>query len=119
MKSDGAQVRSYCHCLDCAGAILKVLLKGEAGRAYNVSNPDSILSIREMAEIMARAGGVRLRMELPTEAERKAFNPMSNSSLESGSLRQLGWKGCFDAERGFGETVEILKRELAEEGTRA
>ena len=29
MKSDGAQLRSYCHCLDCASAILTVLLKGE------------------------------------------------------------------------------------------
>lgn len=109
MKSDGAQVRSYCYCLDCASAMLKVLLSGENCHAYNISNPDSIISIKEMAEILVKYAGVNLRMELPTEEERKGFNPMSNSSLESESLIGLGWQGCFDAEAGFGHTVKILK----------
>ena len=109
MKSDGAQIRSYCYCLDCASAILKVLIKGEDCRAYNISNPDSIISIREMAEILARSGEVELKMDLPTEAEKKGFNPMQNSSLDSEELLALGWRGLFDAERGLGHTVEILK----------
>lgn len=109
MKSDGSQVRSYCYCLDCASAMLKVLLCGENCHAYNISNPDSIISIKDMAEILSKSAGVELRMELPTEEERKGFNPMSNSSLESASLTGLGWHGCFDAETGFGHTVKILK----------
>lgn len=109
MKSDGAQIRSYCYCLDCASAMLTVLLNGENCHAYNISNPDSIISIKQMAEILAESGGVQLRMELPTAEERKGFNPMSNSSLESTSLVGLGWRGCFDAKTGFGHTVEILK----------
>ena len=32
MKSDGAQIRSYCYMLDCASAILYVLLKGKKGK---------------------------------------------------------------------------------------
>ena len=109
MKSDGAQIRSYCYCLDTASAILKVLLKGENVHAYNISNPDSIISIREMAEILARSAHVDLKMELPTEEEKKGFNPMSNSSLVSDELQKLGWKGLFDAESGFSHTVRILK----------
>ncbi len=109
MKSDGSQIRSYCYCLDCASAMLKVLLCGENCHAYNISNPDSIISIKDMAEILSKSAGVELRMELPTEEERKGFNPMSNSSLESASLTGLGWHGCFDAETGFVHTVKILK----------
>lgn len=109
MKSDGAQIRSYCHCLDCATAILTVLLRGESVHAYNISNPKAIVSIRQMAELLAGSGGVQLRMELPTEEERKGFNPMSNSSLDSTDLEGLGWTGCFNAEEGFVETVEILR----------
>ena len=109
MKSDGAQIRSYCYCLDCASAMLKVLLCGENCHAYNISNPDSIISIKQMAEILVKSAGVKLRMELPTDEERKGFNPMSNSSLESTSLIGLGWRGCFDAEAGFTHTVQILK----------
>ena len=109
MKSDGAQLRSYCHCLDCGSAILKVLLRGESGKAYNISNPASIISIREMGEFLAGSAGVQLKTATPTEAERSAFNPMSNSSLESGSLEALGWKGCFDAETGFRHTILTLR----------
>ena len=109
MKSDGAQIRSYCYCLDSASAILKVLLCGENVHAYNISNPDSIITIRQMAEILAEAAGVELRMELPTEAEKKGFNPMSNSSLDSGELLALGWKGIFTAERGFSHTVAVIR----------
>ena len=108
MKSDGMQMRSYCYCLDCASAILKVLLSGEKGMAYNISNPESVISIRKMAEILARAGDVKLRTEMPTEEERKGFNPMSNSSLDSTNLMKTGWKGCFDAEEGLTHTVRII-----------
>ena len=109
MKSDGSQVRSYCYCLDCASAILKVLLRGENCHAYNISNPDSVINIRQMAELLVKSAGVQLKMELPTEEEKKGFNPMSNSSLDSTELLDLGWRGLFDAETGFEHTVEILK----------
>ena len=114
MKSNGTQIRSYCYCLDCASAILHVLLKGESVHAYNISNPASIISIREMAGILAESGAVKLEMIPPTEAEIKGFNPMSNSSLDSGDLLALGWKGLFDAKRGFSHTVEILKEVIRE-----
>ena len=114
MKSDGTQIRSYCYCLDCASAIIKVLLCGQNCHAYNISNPDSVISIREMAKILTSSGGVQLRVELPTEEERKGFNPMSNSSLESSNLQKLGWKGCFDAVSGFSHTVQILSQQLYE-----
>ena len=111
MKSDGSQIRSYCYCLDSASAILKVLLKGESVKAYNISNPESVISIKQMAEFLSKSADVELRFELPTEAEKKGFNPMSNSSLDSSQLLELGWKGLFNAERGFSHTVEILKAE--------
>lgn len=110
MKSDGCQIRSYCYCLDSAAAIIKVLLKGESVRAYNISNPNSVITIRQMAELLAKSAGVELQYNNPTEMERKGFNPMSNSSLDSSELSALGWKGLFNAERGVSHTVEILKQ---------
>lgn len=109
MKSDGMQLRSYCYCLDCASAILKVLLKGKSLHAYNVSVPDSIISIRKMAEILARLADVNLRADIPSEEEKKSFNPMSNSSLDATELLNLGWNGLFDIERGLSHTIKILK----------
>ena len=109
MKSDGSQIRSYVYSLDCASAMLKVLLSGENCHAYNISNPESIITIKDLGQLLAKAGNVELRVELPTEAEKKGFNPMRNSSLEATSLLGLGWKGCFNAETGFRHTVSILR----------
>lgn len=112
MKSNGNQIRSYCYCLDCASAILKVLLKGKTANAYNISNPNSVITIKQMAEILTKSAGVELKVEVPSESERKRFNPMKNSSLDSSKLLNLGWRGLYDAERGFKHTIAIMKENL-------
>ncbi len=109
LKSSGSQMRSYVYCADCASAALFALLKGENRQAYNISNPDSVISIREMAEILAKAGNVQIRTEIPTGSEVRAFNPMDNSSLDSSKLLALGWKGLFGANAGLANTVKILR----------
>ena len=109
LKSKGEQLRSYTYCLDCASAILTVLLKGESGQAYNISNPNSICSIADMAKSFATYAGVNLKFELPAEEEKKAFNPMNNSSLDSTKLEALGWKPSFTKPEGFEHSIKILK----------
>ena len=108
MNSAGLQRRSYCYSLDCAAQILTVLLKGKTGQAYNVG-PDEIITIRDMAMILANAGHVELTVVEPTEDEMKAFNPMNNSSLDNKKVKELGYKGIFSVEEGLTHTVEILK----------
>ena len=110
MKSAGLQLRSWCYCADCAGAILKVLLCGESANAYNV--PGEILTIRQMTELLAEFGGVRVLREGASQSEMKAFNPMNNSSVDGSKLETLGWKNIFDARTGLGHTVEILRHML-------
>ena len=107
MKSDGMQLRSWCYCLDCASGILKVLLRGRTANAYNI--PGEIMTIREMSEMLAKFGGVKVIREGASEDERRIFNPMNNSSLDGSKLQALGWKNIFDAQTGFRHTVEILR----------
>lgn len=111
LKSDGRQLRSYCYVLDCATAILTVLLSGTPATAYNISNFNSIISIKKLAEMYAEAGNVNLVYDLPTESEKTAFNPMDNSSLDSQKIEELGWRGIFDARTGTSHTVLILRGE--------
>ena len=62
-----------------------------------------------MVEILADVGKVKVRFEIPNETEKRAFNPMNNSSLDSRKLESLGWSGIFDAQLGLSHTVEVLK----------
>lgn len=109
MKSAGTQLRSYCYVLDCVSAILAVLLVGERGCAYNISNRDSVVTIRQMAQAFADAAGRKLVFENPTDAESRSYNLMDNSALDAVSLEKLGWQGLFDLEAGVRATLDALK----------
>ena len=109
LKSEGKQLRSYCYTLDCATAILTVLSLGKPATAYNISNHNSIISIKQLAELYAKEGHVNLKFDLHNEKEKSAFNPMDNSSLDGEKLENLGWRGLFDAKIGASHTVAVLK----------
>ena len=108
MKSAGSQIRSYVYVLDCVSAIITVLLNGESGKAYNVSNPDSVVTIRELAEQIAICSGKKVLFENASDEEKKGYNLMDNSSLDSSKLIKLGWKGLFSMKKGVHHTIKIL-----------
>lgn len=112
LKSKGNQLRSYTYCLDCASALLIILLFGITGEAYNISNPNSICTIADMAKAFAMEANTKLLFELPKEDESKAFNPMLNSSLNSNKLENLNWKSLFSQEEGFSHSIKILNEIL-------
>ena len=118
MKSSGTQIRSYCYCIDCATAVLTVLTRGRMGQAYNISNSRSVISIRQMAEIIAHCAGINVIIDTPSNTEKAAFNPMDNSSLDSKKLETLGWHGQFDACLGLEHTIYALREMIAKESAR-
>ena len=109
MKSAGTQLRSYCYTMDCASAILTVLINGENRNAYNISNKNSIVSIRDLAEAFANYTGIKIVFENPSDAEVSGYNFMSNSSLNAQKLEMLGWKAIFDLKSGVKNTVDYLR----------
>jgi nucleoside-diphosphate-sugar epimerase len=110
MKSAGTQLRSYCYGMDCAAAILTVLLKGKPAEAYNISNKDSVVSIRQVAEEFAKAAGHKVVFEQASDAEQKSYNLMDNSSLNAEKLEALGWKAQYSIEEGVRRTIEIMRQ---------
>ena len=109
MKSEGKQLRSYCYICDGVSSVFEVLINGESGAAYNISNPSSVCTIREMAECISREANVQLLFDLPTETEKMGYNLMENSSVDSTALEALGWKGSFDLETGIKHSLEMLE----------
>ena len=109
LKSSGLQLRSYCYTLDCGSAILSILLNGYSGNAYNISNKDSIVTIRKLAELFSSAAHVPVIFKDSSNEEKKAFNMMDNSSLNSNKLESLGWKPCFDLQRGIIATLRYYR----------
>ena len=108
LKSPGNQIRSYTYVADCVSALLYILLFGEDKNAYNIANPESILSIREMAEIIAEKGHKKVLFDIPDGVDMNA-NPMQCGVLNSSKLQNIGWKPMYNSEKGFNNTINILK----------
>lgn len=109
MKSAGMQMRSYCYVVDCVSAIMTVLLNGASGSAYNISNSSSVVTIRELADTIAECAGRKVVFENPSDEEKKGYNLMFNSSLDSTMLENLGWDGLFSLRNGVAHTIRILR----------
>ena len=109
MKSPGSQLRSYVYSTDCAGALLMICLNGVAGEAYNVGAPGFTCNIRELAEALAEAGGVKIVRDYPTEQEAAGYNPMSCSALDCGKLAALGFKARYGLIEAATETARCLR----------
>lgn len=109
LKSDGSQVRSYCHVDDCASALLYILLRGINGKAYNIANRDSVLSIKEQAELIAQTVGVKIMYDIPSNSESKGYSKVQRAVLDSSLLESLGWRPQISLKEGLRRVLGIYK----------
>ena len=109
MKSTGEQFRSWCYVVDCVSALLFVLLKGSSGQAYNVADSASVLSIGQLAEMLAEIGHCKVIMKVPSEMEKKGYNLVSKSVFSVDKLEELGWKVSGSMQEKLAKTVNYLK----------
>ena len=109
MKSTGSQVRSWCYVADAVCALMTLLIRGEAGQAYNVANRHSVASIREYAQTLADIAGVKLRFELPPELEKAGYTRVSRAVLNPAKLEGLGWQPRYGLREGLEESYRACK----------
>lgn len=109
LHSAGEQMRSYTYVADCVSAILTVLLNGENGKAYNIANPASRITIAGFAGLLAREAGVDCIRKEPDENEKKEHTPIRHAVLDSSRLERLGWSGRYDLNQGIARMLEIRK----------
>ena len=108
MKSTGEQFRSWCYVVDCASALLHILLKGGSGEAYNIADANSNISIRELAETIAKIGGKKVVIDVPNADEQKGFNIVTKSIFATDKLELLGWRAQSNMLDGLNHTIEAV-----------
>lgn len=108
LKSDGSQLYSYTYVLDAAMAALYLLLYGKNGEAYNVADDESVITLRELAGILAETSGTKVVFELPDDVERAGYSTATKAVLDAGKIRQLGWEARTPVKEGLRKTVKML-----------
>lgn len=109
MKSTGEQFRSWCYVVDCASALLYILLKGKNGEAYNIADENSNITIRELAEMVAGIANRKVIIDLPTDTERRGFNKVTKSVFSTLKLNSLGWIISHSMNQKMKCTIEAIQ----------
>lgn len=109
LKSDGRQLYSYIYVADAVNAVLKVMLEGDCGEAYNVSDMVSDVTLKETAEYIARLVDRKVIYEIPDTDESKGYSTATKALLDAEKLRRLGWKAEYSIQDGLKRTVTILR----------
>lgn len=105
LKSKGNQRYSYCYVADAASAIIKILLDGEDGEAYNVAESDEGLSLGQYAEYIASLSGKNVVYEME---DNDSVSKATYALLDCTKIEQLGWKPQFTVLEGLERTYRIL-----------
>ena len=95
LHTDGAGLTNVCYLSDAVRALLLLATKGAAGDAYNVANPQASMTIREMAEVVARevaGGAINVVVKTPEDIESRGYAPPSSYRLATDKICALGWQ---------------------------
>ena len=108
LKSAGTQLYSYTYVLDAALGVLTVLLKGESGEAYNISDTESEATLREIAEWLAKNNGVKVIFDTPDSVEQAGYSNATKALLDTKKIEALGWYPRTHIWEGLRKTVQRL-----------
>lgn len=108
LRTTGEAARPYCYLADAISGILYILLKGAKGEAYNVSNDDTYISAKDMAEYLRDNfnNSIDVRVEIN---DNMGYAPATKLRLSSRKLKALGWTPKYGLREIFTHLIEYLK----------
>lgn len=109
LKSKGTQIFSYLYIYDVVSALLTVMANGEGGNAYNIADNQQVISLKDLAAILAEIGGGKVVFNLPDEMEARGASTFQDVRLNASKLYQLGWRSSVELSSGLRFTVEKLR----------
>lgn len=95
LHTQGLSMTNAVETSDAVRALLLLAERGERGQAYNIANPAATMSIRAMAEVVARdvaGGAVGVVVNVPDDLDARGYAPPSGYRLNVDRIRALGWE---------------------------
>ncbi|MCR8746704.1 NAD-dependent epimerase/dehydratase family protein [Romboutsia lituseburensis] len=110
IKSDGTSKRAFCYISDAIIGFFLVLLNGNNGEAYNLTNNDYFISISELAEILVNEVFYNKKLDIiyysdPNEKDLRS-KTKGCVSLNIEKIKKLGWNPKISIEEGFRRTID-------------
>lgn len=108
LKSKGEQFFSYTYVADIVRSMLYILLHGESGKAYNVSNQDCNVKLKDFAGACALWAGKEVVFDLPSEVEQKGYSVAMHAILDNARLLSIGCQPLYPFDVAIDRTLDVL-----------
>lgn len=108
LKSKGEQFFSYTYVADVVRAMFFILLHGEYGKAYNISNKECDVKLKDFAGVCARWAGKEVVFDLPSEVEQKGYSVAMHAILDNSRLRSIGCQPLYPFDEAIHRTLNII-----------
>ena len=111
MKSDGMTKKCVLYSLDAIAAIFTVLFKGKKGHAYNATNPDTFMTVKDMANTLFAkfAPERKIIFDQAVDTAAMGFLPRRKLQQDISKIRQLGWEPKTSLEEIYQIDIDRLK----------
>lgn len=108
LHTTGESAKPYCYTTDCISAILYILLRGHKGEAYNVANPETYITIKDMAEFLKENFNPSISVRIE-QNDNMGYAPITKLRLSSEKLIKLGWRPHMGLKEMFSRLIRTMK----------
>lgn len=99
LHTRGESWGNYCYTADVIMGITTIMMKGEIGEAYNISNEETNMSIKDMAQLVATKialGKIKVIIDIPENSKKLGYAPDTKLKLNANKLKNLGWEPRYN-----------------------
>ena len=110
LHSDGSAMRTYTYTPDAINAIFMIMERGESGYMYNVAATENLISIRDLANLIAKMSPKgTTKVVFSNEASKMPYLPFKLAIMDTSKIRELGWTPQTDIIKTFKWTIESFR----------
>ena len=113
LKSKGGTVRNYLDVDDAASAFLYILANGENLNAYNLTNRNNQISIKDIALKIIKLDGERVKLVFDIdESNSMGFRKEGKTVMNPDKLEAIGWKPVFSLDETLTKLLEAIRSKI-------
>lgn len=110
LHSDGGAMRTYTYTPDVINAVFLIMEKGENGCLYNVAANENLISIRDLANLIANfSPNHKTTVKFSDEASKMPYLPFKLPIMDTTKIRNLGWAPQTNLRDMFYWTIESFR----------
>jgi nucleoside-diphosphate-sugar epimerase len=112
LHTEGNSRGNFCYISDAMRGLLLLLFKGGGGEAYNVAAPAACVTIREMADLVAKRvclGKVNVVVRKPPDFKERGYARDVTRRLGSDKLGRLGWMPKYNLVEMYDRTIRYWR----------